>query len=245
MRNFLLIFSLFAVLNIDAQEYKPLFKEGRVWNYVVSSGGTPEAYITVTVCDATADGDKTRWKLHNMVKYREYDGDTGEWTDKCNDYYSTGYEEGGKVYYGSDDHLLIDFSKHKGEQTGPYTVYAEDSIEVRGERYRRMRLFDEAGYDKYYNYYYVEGIGASCCLAMNLEDSEHAKSEVTYLESCYDNGELVFTFDDFATAATTGIGAVRWKRGKDGQRYDLSGRKLGNAPGRGVFIKDGKKYIGR
>lgn len=245
MKQILLIIAFFMGigLNANAQEYKKMFKNGRVWNYIVSNSGIlDQKYITVTVIGDTVVDGRTRSKLHFHTIYMT--GDNEQCKFSSYDYYNTAYEEDGKIYYGDGKEPLMDFSMHKGDAIGWQNVHEEDYIEVRGVKYRRLELYPDGG-TKYYKRYWVEGIGASCCLAMNTGEDIHAISEITYLESCYDNGQLIFSHDDFYLPAITGIAAVKPSAPTDGKAYDLSGRRISQPAKNGIYIKDGHKHLQR
>ena len=240
MKQILLIvaFLISIGLSSNAQEYKKMFKDGRVWNYVINTDGEDDARITVTVVGDTIVNDKTKKKLKIDIEgiyYSTYN----KWM------FDTAYEEDGKVYYGPDDLMIMDFTKHKGyEFCIGLQITKEDSIEVRGVRYRRL-VFDNGFANKYFRKYQVEGIGASCCSAILSINIPHCGGEITYLESCYDNGELIFSFDDFEAPAITGIAAVKPSASTDGKAYDLSGRRISQPAKNGIYIKDGRKHLQR
>jgi hypothetical protein len=63
--------------------------------------------------------------------------------------------------------------------------------------------------------------------------------------SCYENGECVFTSQDFNTAS--GINDFRATSGltkaKSSEYYDLQGRRLAAPPAKGVYIQNGRKVL--
>ena len=58
---------------------------------------------------------------------------------------------------------------------------------------------------------------------------------------CYDNGELIFTQDDFYNT-TTGIENVTAEDQKNADVYSISGVKI-LKPGKGIYIQNKRKYI--
>ena len=69
----------------------------------------------------------------------------------------------------------------------------------------------------------------------------------TCIIACYENGKCIFEWDDFfAESISVGISNTETD-GKQPQQkmYDLTGKTL-KTPRKGeVYIKDGKKYVGR
>ena len=67
-------------------------------------------------------------------------------------------------------------------------------------------------------------------------------------ESCYVNGELLMTFDDFGrnTYAVSIDKTFPESEGtSSNETFDLSGRPLATPAGRGIYIKGGKKVVGK
>ena len=175
---------------------------------------------------------------------------------KINDFYNGAYEENGKLYatgMGEEGFsLLLNFGLCKGDRAGIFSlpfedevpnVYVQevDTIEVRGCKYRRLKLSA-----KYFgeDVYWVDGIGA------NYDDwytvfAKH-NADYSYMLECYDNGKLIFTKDDFSKAPiVNGIKQPMISDAREGKKYDLSGRSI-MLPQRGsVYIKNGEKHIAR
>ena len=68
-------------------------------------------------------------------------------------------------------------------------------------------------------------------------------------KGCFEDGECVFFQDDFNAQAigTNGIETTRKNASNsiDDAIFDLQGRRLKTALEKGVYIRDGKKYIQR
>ena len=62
--------------------------------------------------------------------------------------------------------------------------------------------------------------------------------------SVYDGDELIFEEDDFMAPAVTVIKTVtQEKPGKNNTFFELQGRRITARPQRGLYIRDGKKYV--
>lgn len=92
---------------------------------------------------------------------------------------------------------------------------------------------------------WVEGIGgvvtAPCCM-----EKVWATTESTAVEECMQNGESLFSFNDFSTLATSiSLDNVEVAVGNLSDFYNLQGHRLTREPDKGLFIKDGRKYLKR
>ena len=246
-----LVFLALLSLPLSAREYKPMLKSGRVWKCFLKgdSWDGVDRYLTVSVCGDTIAQNRECKRVHFQYYTTEM--------ENFNDYYTAAYEENGKLYttVGSDEGfaLLLDFSLNKGDVAGrPYIdidedwtpnvfIDAVDTIEVRGKVYRRLKLTDS-----YFGnpVYWVEGIGANYEGWYTYFPVHNA--DCTYMLECYDDGELVFTKDDFYTEPVpSGIGSVKDGQHKSAVTYDLAGRRIAVPKQGGVYIKDGEKRVCR
>lgn len=247
MKRYLLILIVTLFCSpIFAQEYKPMLKEGRVWKlvrpsydrryefdlyYTMTVGG--DTLINNTVCKkiiATCDIMKP-WGIYNSF-----------WGD-------AGYEKDGKVYrhnkYSGEFELLMDFNLKKGDKFGEdfmYTVDKVDSIEVNGEKYRRITISSGGPESKVY---WVEGIGASTDGWIAYEPRVTGNYGYAVMIGCIDDGKVVFTREDFDRWIPSDVEAVKADKKKDGRMYNISGQRI-ETPLRGeVYIKDGEKRLAR
>ena len=121
------------------------------------------------------------------------------------------------------------------------SLQKEDTIIVRGREYRRLT----PGYVDKPSAYWVEGIGTSreFFLTLYLVPTDGGNLYVTpIMLACYENGECIFTKDDFHTTATSVQSAKEDTKGEC-ELYDIVGRKV-SKPGKGkVYISKGKKHV--
>ncbi len=93
--------------------------------------------------------------------------------------------------------------------------------------------------------YWVEGIGTSreFFLTLYLVPTDGGNLYVTpIMLACYENGECIFTKDDFNATATSVQSAKEDAKGEC-ELYDIMGRKV-SKPGKGkVYISKGKKHV--
>ena len=170
-----------------------------------------------------------------------------------------------KLYPNKEEFLFFDFGRAdvglvhhwtsvEGSEITNWMIYAIDAIQVDSNIFRRycccqqyseteLNTIDEEYAQKDY---WVEGIGSARygIEADGLELSVRLPGITEYFVSCYDNGECVFTAEDFMKLAyTTDVKKVMSNVLRDEPFYDLQGRKLQRAPQRGAYILGGKKYI--
>ena len=180
--------------------------------------------------------------LINGVAYkkmcREYTQDVPSGESRCT--YFAAIEKDRKVYsyHEEGDVLYLDFSLHEGDcVTGnpEFVVTNEETFEAKNRQYRRLVLN---------GYVWVEGIGCRNAFEIIPEMGiELAPPYILedYMVECYDNGELIFTKDDFYNT-TTGIENVTAEDQKNADVYSISGVKIAK-PEKGMYIQNKRKYI--
>ena len=149
-----------------------------------------------------------------------------------------------KIYYISKSAVLG--VGHK------ITVEDIDTIQVNGQELRRITLKSmyiikapptSSGSATAFNPYYVwvEGIGCEGGLFVSgrkiMDDCE------LY---CMMNDSVIFEYEDFhLPGVTDGIQKYEQAVSQGGEIFDLQGRRLQAAPAKGLYIRDGKKYLVR
>ena len=241
-------FSLQAVAQTD---YRPMLKEGKVWNmYYSNYSRSYEFNICVSVLgDTIVDGEQC-YKVTSEMK----DIATGNVISKGGSI-AVFLEKDRKVYERRNDiwRLLYDFNLQPGDvkvvnDATKQEVMAIDGVEVNGDTLRRMSLKETYSYNGdsvSVTGYWVEGVGSS--FGLLSPDSWTAMDGTFYLESCLENGECIFSVTDFGkqgininTGVTTAenAGIV-----SNGILFDLQGRPVQGSPKHGVYIQNGKKVM--
>ena len=240
MRKFLTIMFLLLVSFAEAQEYRPMLTDGKEWHCfrrvaLSDVDWDPNGEWTYTI---KVVGDS----LINGVAYkkmcREYTQDVPSGESRCT--YFAAIEKDRKVYsyHEEGDVLYLDFSLHEGDcVTGnpEFVVTNEETFEAKNRQYRRLVLN---------GYVWVEGIGCRNAFEIIPEMGiELAPPYILedYMVECYDNGELIFTKDDFYNT-TTGIENVTAEDQKNADVYSISGVKIAK-PEKGMYIQNKRKYI--
>lgn len=235
MRLVFLFFAILFGINASAQEYKEMFKDGRVWNYAIEEYGDGEIVGSWKVKvngDTIVDGHKAKKILVQKI-YKYLEGNYYE-------LHTFGYEEDRRVFFADTKKPVIDFNMHEGDVVDGIKLMREDSIEVRGIKYRRL-YFNFSNYPNT-----VEGIGERDSVFGDIFGGPvHDRSEIITFVSCYENGELIFTESDFDSPATTGVEAVLDTKKKDGKVYDVQGHRVEQTQPNRIYICDGVKFIGR
>lgn len=242
MKYFVLIVFALLANAAKAQGYLPILTEGKVWNCVDYNDCQEKNRFSMEVCGDTA---AYGYDCKKIYFYRDI-----ERTQRMKFVYKA-YEEGGRLYAlepGEDvtnrnydtPCLLCDFNLEVGDSAWFSHVTKVDTIEVRGVQRKRITLQYPLDFG-----IWVEGIGPFVSSwPSNVE--KPTCHLFYYIESCYENGELIFTRDDFfAPAVSAGISGVAADEAFDGRIYDLSGRIVEQPMAKGIYIRNGRKFVWR
>ena len=102
---------------------------------------------------------------------------------------------------------------------------------------RRIYTIGMSDCEGYVETYWIEGIGSMQGVFANV----FFEGSGTFL-SCEIDGKTIYTADDFFGQLTTHITDV--PKGINARDfYDLQGRRLLHEPEKGMYIKDGRKYL--
>jgi hypothetical protein len=212
--------------------YRPFVEEGKVWNIekVSTWVGWPDYGVVRTEkCELKGD------TVIVGVTYKKY--------------YEEGVyrmamrEENKKVYvqYKSSNQevLLYDFGLKEGERftsshDEEYVFTSEDYVEYDNKELRRMKLVNVN--DSRDINYWIEGIGA---LAGPTTPFYYGMTggEDTSIASCYVGDQCIYRRNENSIQLPASDAA------KSSALFDLSGRKLNTTPQKGIYIREGKKYI--
>ena len=239
-----------------AQDGNLLIKEGKTWECFVgypagaSAGGDSVKITTIY----KIEGDT----IINGIAYKKM---------LANGKFCCGMrQDGQKVYKDSyedkKDVLFYDFGLEVGDEYRPcdvepddvwnsFVVIKTDTIEVGGIPYKRL------GFINAYRYYedpencgslsnvWVEGIGHSEDILSPSKFFMFTGGDYE-MRKCFDNGKCIFTYLDFWRESTNGIATPTQEKteSKDAPVYDLAGRRVeGKALHRGIYIRNGKKFV--
>lgn len=240
MRKVLTIMFLLLVSFAEAQEYRPMLTDGKEWHCfrrvaLSEVDWEPNGEWTYTI---KVVGDSVINGVAYKKMCREYTQDVPSGERRCT--YFAAIEKDRKVYSYSEDGdvLYLDFSLHEGDcvsDNPEFVVTKEETFEAKNRTYRRLVLN---------GYVWVEGIGCRNAFEIIPEMGiELAPPYILedYMVECYDNGELIFTQDDFYNT-TTGIESVTTDDPKSADVYSVSGVKI-SKPEKGMYIQNKRKYI--
>ncbi len=121
-----------------------------------------------------------------------------------------------------------------------------DTITVNGRLFVR-HFYNESQIGDWYlpEFIGVEGIGYEDKGILGM-DFKISMSDRLHFEACYENSECIFTKDDFnrKSGETDGIDTTKNASNHSAKgAYDLQGRRVIGTPRRGIYVKDGKKYV--
>ena len=176
--------------------FMPVLSEGKSWEVATISwdyenfpnSNDTTGYYTVSICGDTIVNNLTCKKIEIVAKDNQKSPKT-----------SVAYEKDGKVWNVNSEgemKLIFDIGLHQYDEVDAGYVLKEDYISVNG--FNRKRLLIDSGIDSDdYCYYVVEGIGISSDKwVSNLVVGN--ENEYTIMLSCSENGEIVFTKEDFS-----------------------------------------------
>lgn len=234
-----------------------MVKEGKAWNYRAEDSFGDGYDIQFFIEGDTLIGGEAYKKLYTIDEPRYnttepvYCGALREERTEESiavDFVRAGHENPEMLYNFSP---LLGDKYYYGESYG--TVADLDEIEVRGVKRNRIKVVatdaespwpeeeDATGY-------WVEGIGSSAGLLTPIDflTTGHAYT----LQSCIEDGQIVFTGADFAGSgnAPTGVNVGEMASKKESNQVcDLQGRKMAGPSrlSRGVYVVNGKKYVVR
>ena len=230
--------------------YHSFLKEGKVWKDLETNYDYRDNQIVserevsfVIMGDTIVNGDHCK-KLYRTVGDGKYllHKVLFEQDRKVYNVYS----HGGQTVY----QLIYDFGMDIGDvmtcDDDVVKVLDVDAVEGHdGRMYRRMKvMLDKTFPVTRITTYWIEGIGVIDEPTWSYDWARNGRSLFYHFKECYEDGECVFTYDDFrysdlginslASVSTQSAPAVL---------FDLQGRRLAAPPAKGVYIRDGKKVV--
>ncbi|MCR5270054.1 MAG: hypothetical protein K6D91_03430 [Prevotella sp.] len=262
---------LYQIIKPELTEkgYHKMGIEGKRWNYIHyyidDSGEHCKPYSYVVKGDTVIKRIKYP-KLIYQDHEREYDVcllyEEGRSVYKCDFgnnsfhqpiaslYFDFGREDFGRVYSWE--------SKQKPANTN-WMVYDVDTIQVDNHSFRRiicLQKYSEKGQrlstiedgEDVWHDIWIEGIGS---VSSGIEEQRPASepqnmnaNDCTYFVSCYEGDECIFMSDNpNIPNIPDNIRTIRPSVSDKLQIFDLQGRRLHRIPEKGMYIKDGKKYV--
>ena len=232
MKYLFSIIILFCSLGINARDYLPILKEGRVWNCIYSPTLTypyPKPIQIYVAEEVIENGHTCR-----VLRWKNMNGDG---------IFGTAYEEKGKLYALNvngiyPELLMLDFNLEKGDVVSDFLCVSNvDYVNINGVVRKRIFFSNESTY-------WIEGIGPTYD-NLWISPIDHVIGLFMYLESCYDDDVCVFKNDDppFWSDWTEGVETVKSDTKSTGNKtFDTSGRIINDKDYKGIVIKDGKKF---
>ena len=251
--------------------YHEMGIEGKTWNYIHhyedESGVHEEPYSYVvkgdtvlgrTVCkkvyyrDATSERLAfTMMEIERGVYLRNPGGKA--WTQP----YEFGRYDIGRVF---------DWNSAYGRGHVFWMLNTIDTIAVRGQDFRRLIFLQktiEGGRqdslthinddEDVWHEIWIEGVGSQYTgIEYPIHEEPPVSKDYTRFVSCYENGQCIFTAEDFTTAIhNVPAPQIANRKSLNGKCYDLSGRRIVNSSlltphsslPKGIYIKDGKKVV--
>ena len=231
------------------EDYHPFVVEGKIW------------YCTETIVfgnsyklDYMISGDTiiNGYACKKLRSRRERGRKDFNWYFECGL-----MEQEKKVFKVFPDYIkiLYDFGMDVGDsfETGDYnvSVVSIDTLVIPdGKKYRNATIkitsheFDytsvKGAYPPRYNW--IERIG-SLYEPFYCYDELHFRSfsdggSHTFVIKCIENGEILYD-----SGEANGVPSATAEDRQDAPVFDLYGRRLNGVPQRGIYIRDGRKYV--
>ena len=214
MKSVFLFFAFIASgLPVYGQgDYRPLLKEGKVWQEHISSSPDYKWVHTYSIDgDTLIDGEKY-YKLYKQTSLYTITqmGAEPELETAYDIQYETALkEDAGRVYsyYNGNTSLLYDFNLKTGDiafetNLSITSVTKVDTIIVGGNKYRRLWLTEtyKSNSQVKYTGYWVEGIGSMYGI---MTSHGWDAIPISLLDGCYEDGTLIFSAEDFNDLSNT------------------------------------------
>lgn len=246
MRRILLLFlSAFLCFAANAQTYKPILTEGKVWKFRTVNALMGDRDVTVSVRgDSIIEG-----RIYKKVVIA-YGSDSGK-TNWC----VPAYEENGKLYAymydcvepenGERPMPILDFTMHTGDKNiHDCEVTDEDYAYVDGQKVRRIKFGTVKICDM--EPVWVEGVGSNVDFFCSLVDYPTNGYSGTYMIECRDNGKLIYSKDDFLNGwGVNGISLPMVTKADNSAIYSVSGSRIAEPQKGEVYIQNGKKRVAK
>ena len=235
---------------VDVEKHRPLLDEGKEWWYKDSRGFECDRRedFRMFVKGDTIIGGKTWKKIYN-------DNTIGSLPV----YEKAMREEGGKVYelrQGGEESLLFDFSLNIGDRYIPagtdgryMEVIAKDTVISADIAHRRLVLMQHVNGVETDLTCWVEGIGGDCGIDLPAFWSDMDSKVIGgtdhyqyFFTGCLkQDGTCLYGEKPSIQTAVT---AIR-KPTTISPYYNLQGHHIEGQPRKGIYIRDGRKYLKR
>lgn len=251
-RHFILLMAAIGFLPAEAQDGTlPMLEEGRVWNDVALHPGVNTEYTNffgmpcegiphqyVIRGDSVVNGKTYKklcredWALPMLM--RQEGSRIYKWISNSTEElaYDFGCEERDTIYFDDLAVLVVD---------------KVDVVRVNGTDRRRLKINWISGFyeDELFVDIWIEGIGGattSPCLF-----NSWASSSSGMMQSCIQDGEVLFSWDDFfKDGYTNSVSDFRIPNSElRSEVYDLQGHRIDSLSHRGLYIRDGRKVVRR
>jgi hypothetical protein len=254
MKKIFLLFSVLLPFSAMAQRhYDPILVEGRTWvydkhHYEVIDELTFQYKETVSKLYFTVMGDTVINGKEYRKVYRR-----NEWENRMT-LFRAFREEGSHVYChplvkNGSEFQVLEFDQSLFMEVGVSGfgngMDVVDSIVVNGRRFCRHRYLRKKGEDaSSASLVAVEGIGFINTGFLEMLTLSSSFSDYSTFRECYDGDELIFRNTDFRAESASGICPLTVSPVRHQETlFDLQGRRLKEAPQKGLYIEEGRKKV--
>lgn len=224
--------------------YVSLLKHRRSWSYHDNKSGNETIQTVLGDTLVYDDQYNFRGKLYRKI----YVQDSQKYGDTELHYYGGMREEGKKVYLipegkGKDDRVLVlNFGLEIGEQVEidgcTVKVVESNDVEIDGKKRRRLTLHQmEDGKDTGRACHWTEGIGSDCGLIQPLPWDATGDQQLTVT----DNDPVIPEPSPETLAIDNPY--IKENGSPADIIFDLQGRRLQGEPQKGMYLRNGRKYV--
>ena len=232
-------------LNAEKKTFLPILEIGKEWTYISNSvlgdehlNEPAEPFGYKAVESIQEDGHEVF-----LLYLTGYDMDSIKPGEE-DLYISKAYEEDGVLWYFSVDELeylpMIDFNLEVGDKVYIREVIWKGTVNIEGIERCVMAIHSPGSDEKVF--YWCEGIGAINDAFLSPMIMSMCGKGV-YMTECWMGDKCLFDKSRFDVAVAEVNSLTVQNESKD--IYDMMGRRISSpAPGQ-LYIRDGKKYIGK
>ena len=245
LKYILFISFVFSQLTANAQEsyeYQPFIKEGKVWNvtYFTHEGRVSHLKTFIIKGDTIIEGKQyKKFFLDNNYVYSLREDEKKVYAIACKDKYGNP---------NTEEKLWYNFDVSKGDIIDMGESYMHvieiDTIFINGMKRKLFHMYETSkDYPEAQSKgVWIEGVGCSMG-PMWTHLWYYDRGNADNLNDCHEDGQCIFNYADFKDY-TTEVGVPIVHRSQlPTQTVDLQGRRLTETPQRGLYIRDGKKYV--
>lgn len=255
----MLLLALVPIVAVAQEKsFDSFLKEEKKW-VIKTVGSNPESSVSYTEYKVMGNSTIEGVSYKQLFSRYRWDGEDS-WSEWKYTGVYIGQDEQGKVYcfennsYSSVKVATMDFSLQVGDEfrlndySLPYIVTAvadtiiENSFDRKSRRciHLTRSLNGEILSGDYNHDVWIEGIGSVKYGVMGMYGNMPGGSSL--LMKCTELEGVIFQYDD-AHTIETGVSKISAPRNTNLPYYNMNGQLLNGTPAKGIYIRDGRKFV--